>query len=103
MEFRKIEPGVWRAENTGDEIIGKLLKVTESKKFDGGKVYNLEVSDDETGQIENKVVFGSVVLDDRMSFVKVGQLVKIKYIGMEPNKKGQDTKIYEVSVADDSE
>lgn len=99
MEFRKIEPGVWKAENEGDEIVGKLVKVGESSKYkDGGKVYHLEVTDEESGKVENQVVFGTAVLDDRMSFVEVGQIVKIQFVKTEKNKKGQDMKIFEVSV-----
>lgn len=103
MEFRKIEPGVWKAENEGDEIIGKLVKIGESTKYKTAKgptkVYHLEVTNDKTGETENKVVFGSAVLDDRMSFVEIGQIVKITFVKMDQNKKGQDTKIYDVSVA----
>lgn len=99
MEFRDIEPGVWKPESEGDEIIGRLIKVTESKKYsEDGKVYHLEVTE-ENGEIENKVVFGTAVLDDRMSFVNIGDTVRITYEGMQPNKKGQDTKIFKVGVA----
>jgi hypothetical protein len=98
MEFRKIEPGVWKAEKEGDEIIGKLVKIGESSKYGKGKVYHLEVENPQTGAIENKVVFGSTVLDDRMGFVEVGQYVKIAFTETTTNKKGQDVKVYEVSV-----
>lgn len=98
MEFRKIEPGVWKAENEGDEIIGKLVKIGESSKYGKGKTYHLEVTDDATGEVENKVVFGSTVLDDRMGFVNVGDYVKIQFTKLDKNKKGQDVKIFEVSV-----
>lgn len=99
MEFRKIEPGVFKFENKGDEIIGKLVKVGESSKYGKGKVYHLEKSNDETGEVENVVIFGTKVLDDRMGFVEVGQYVKIVYKGEEPTKNGQNAKIFEVSVA----
>ena len=98
MEFRKIEPGVWKAEEEGDEIIGKLVKVGESSRYGKGKTYHLEVENTETGKTENKVVFGSTVLDDRMSFVNIGDYCKIQFVKVDKNKKGQDVKIYEVSV-----
>lgn len=101
-EFRKIEPGVWKAEKEGDEITGKLVKIGESKKYsDEGKVYHLECENPKTGEIENKVIFGSAVLNDRMSFVSIGQVVRIKFMETIKNKKGQPTKVYEVSVKTD--
>lgn len=96
MVFEKIEPNVFKFNSEGDELIGILVKVEDSKKYKN-KVYHLEVEED-NGTTSQKVVFGSAVLDDRMSFVDVGDKVKIVYKGQEPNSKDQQTKIFEVYV-----
>jgi len=95
MTFQKIEPGIWKPENDGDMIVGKLLRVEDSKSFKN-KVYALEIA--EGLDTEQKIVFGSTVLDDRMSFVHTGDIVKIVFKGTQKNKKGQDTKVFEVLV-----
>lgn len=99
MGFKKIEPNVWKPEEKGDEIEGVLIRVQESSQF-GNKVYNLEV--DEEGTLIQKVVFGTTVLDDRMAYVKEGAKIKIVFCGVQKNKKGQDTKIFEVWKDDES-
>jgi hypothetical protein len=99
LNFKKIEPGIWKPEKKGDELVGLLVGSDDSNKYDS-KVYHLEV-EGEDGKANQTVVFGTAVLDDRMRFVKPGQTVKIVYQGTEPNKKGQDTKMFDVLIADD--
>ena len=92
MEFQKINPGVFKPTKDGESVEGTLLSIEESKKFkDGGKVYHLETP--EKAQV---VVFGTTVLDDRMSYIKMGDYCKIIFKGVQKNTKGQDTKIFEV-------
>jgi hypothetical protein len=92
IEYTKINPGVFKPTKEGESIEGKLLSIEDSKKFkEGGKIYHLETADG--GQI---VVFGTTVLSDRMSFVNIGEQIKIIYMGVKKNAKGQDTKIFEV-------
>jgi hypothetical protein len=92
MEFQKIEPGVFKPQKEGETVEGTLRSVEESKKYkEGGKIYHLETK--EGAQI---VVFGTTVLDDRMSYIQVGDFCKIIFKGSQPNKKGQPTKIFEV-------
>jgi len=92
IEFTKINPGVFKPTKEGESVEGKLLSIEESKKFkEGGKVYHLESA--EGGQV---IVFGTTVLDDRMSYIPIGTICKIVYMGIKKNTKGQDTKIFEV-------
>jgi len=92
MEYNIINPGVWKPTKVDETIEGKLLSVEESKRFkEGGRIYHLECADG-----SNVVVFGTTVLDDRMSYIKSGDFCKIIFKGLKKNAKGQDTKLYEV-------
>jgi hypothetical protein len=93
-EWKTIEPGVWKPEKDGDNIIGVLI--------------NKEPKDEQTGfsaryYLENEkgmfFVWGSTVLDDRMQYVKVGQKVKITFEGKTKNKRGQNVNLFRVEVS----
>lgn len=90
MAFKKIEPGVWKPANAGDKIEGVLIKAEPSSSYEN-KVYSLETSDG-----AQMVVFGTTVLDNRMSYVKTGEKIQIVFKGVEKNKKNQDTKVFDV-------
>lgn len=85
-----VEPQIWKPVNEGDSIEGVLV----NKKTDVG------VNDSNAYYIENKegtfMVWGTTVLDDRMSVVEVGNLVKIEFKGTAPTKFGKDAKIFKV-------
>ena len=94
-EWKTIEPGVWKPEKDGDNIIGVLI--------------NKEPKDEQTGfsaryYLENEkgmfFVWGSTVLDDRMQYVKVGQKTKITFEGKTKNKRGQNVNLFRVEVSD---
>ena len=93
MEWKMIQPELWKPENNGDEIIGKLI-TKDPSKFIGRTNYHLEVTKE--GKLSQVTVFGSTVLDDKMQYINLGQIIKIVYKGKQKNKKGQDTNIYEV-------
>ena len=93
-EWKTIEPGVWKPEKEGDNIIGVLI--------------NKEPKDEQTGfsaryYLENEkgmfFVWGSTVLDDRMQYVKAGQKTKITFEGKTKNKRGQNVNLFRVDVA----
>ena len=91
QEFVTIEPGVWKPEE-GDSITGVLVnKVPKEENMSARYV------------VENKnglfTVWGSAVLDDRMQYVTIGQLVRITFEGKGKNAKGQDLNKYKVQVA----
>jgi hypothetical protein len=91
MTFQKVEAILWKPTKSGEEIVGKLLKVETGKKFNN-QVYTLETRD---GLVN---IFSTAVLQDRMKYVELGSRVKIIFNGNAPNKKGQDTKMFEVFV-----
>ena len=95
-EWKTIEPGVWKPEQEGDNIIGTLV--------------NKEPKDENTGMsaryyIENEngtfFIWGSTVLDDRMQYVKAGKKIRVTYEGKTKNKRGQDVNLYRVDVSVD--
>jgi len=90
-EYEKVEPGVWKPLNDGDSIEGTLISVQNSTKYENNKIYHMECLDG-----KQLAIFGTTVLDDRMTFVKVGDKIKIVYKGTQKNAKGQATKIFEV-------
>jgi len=90
MEFKKIEPNIWKPEKEGDEITGILISKEDSVKFKNTN-YHIETSNQ-----EQKMIFGTTILNDRMKFVNVGDTIKIIYKGIIKNAKKQDTKVFEV-------
>ena len=90
-KFVPVEPKLWKPEKEGDLIEGVLI----SKKTDIG------ANKSNAYYIENKegtfFVWGSAVLDDRLSVVPVGVLIRIEYKGLKPSTTGgNDTKIFKV-------
>jgi hypothetical protein len=96
MGYKKIEPNVWKPEKAGDAIEGVLIKTEPSNSYEN-QVYSIETSDG-----AQMIVFGTAVLDNRMSYVKANQKVKIVFKGIEKNKRDQDMKVFEV-FADDGQ
>ena len=94
-EFTQINPGVWKPTTAGEEIVGVLVSVQDSTKYENNKIYHIDAIE-ANGSRSQKVVFGTTVLDDRMSYIKVGDTVKIIFKGTVQNAKKQDTKIFEV-------
>jgi hypothetical protein len=95
-EWKTIEPGVWKPEKEGDNIVGTLV--------------NKKPKDENTGMsakyyIENEngtfFIWGSTVLDDRMQYVKVGLKIRVTYEGKTKNKRGQDVNLFRVDVSVD--
>ena len=93
-KWKTIEPQIWKPENEGDTIEGILVNKKEGLGLNESNAY----------YVENKegifMIWGSTVLDDRMSVVGVGTLVRIEFKGKKPSKKGNDVKIFSVSVSE---
>ena len=93
-EWKTIEPGVWKPEKDGDNIIGVLVnKEPKDEQAGLSARYYLE---NENGMF---FVWGSTVLDDRMQYVKVGQKIKITFEGKTKNKRGQNVNLFRVEVS----
>jgi len=64
------------------EIVGILKAKKENLGSNNGKLYEIEL---DSGSVS--AVWGSTVLDSKMSKVQIGQQVKITYLGMETNPR----------------
>jgi hypothetical protein len=96
-EWKTIEPGVWRPEKEGDEIVGVLVGKEPKNELSGiSAKYHIET---DKGMF---FVWGSTVLDDRMQYVKVNQKIRITYEGKTKNKRGQDVNLFRVDVSENS-
>jgi len=95
MAYQKIEPKNWKPETQGDCIEGTLTAKAPSLRYPETQQYGLL-----TIKGENFTIFGSTILDDRMEHVNVGNKIKMVFNGLIKNKKGQDTKTFDVFVDD---
>ena len=94
-KWKNIEPGMWKPEKEGDNIIGILVN-KEPKDEDSGLSARYYLENQE-GMF---FVWGCAVLDDRMQYVKAGQKVRITYEGKTTNKRNQKVNLYRVDVAE---
>jgi hypothetical protein len=94
-KWRTIEPGAWKPEKEGDNIIGVVV--------------NKEPKDEQSGlsaryYLENEegtfFVWGCAVIDDRMQYAKIGQKVRITFEGKTKNKRNQAVNLYKVEVSE---
>jgi len=88
-----IESDVFKFENENDSLEGVLRKIEPSSEHPETNVYTIEQDD---GKL--KIVFGTMILDSRMSMIPIGSEVKIVFKGTkEATKKGHnDTKLFDV-------
>ena len=94
-KWKTIEPGVWKPEKEGDNIIGVLVNKAPKDEQSGLSArYYLE------NQEGTFFVWGCAVIDDRMQYAKIGQKVKITFEGKTKNKRNQDVNLYKVEVSD---
>lgn len=93
-KFVAIEPNIWKPENKEDKIEGTLVGKKEKVGVNESMLYYIEDEDKKTFGI-----WGSAVLDDRMTLVGLGDYIRITYKGKETNKKGQHVNIFKVEKA----
>lgn len=94
-KWKTIEPGVWKPEKEGDNIIGVLVNKAPKDEQSGLSArYYIE---NEEGTF---FVWGCAVIDDRMQYAKIGQKVRITFEGKTKNKRNQDVNLYKVEVSD---
>lgn len=98
-EWESTQAEIFRFEKEGDSIIGVLKQVRDGRypRIDSSgnvigksKIYTIDAN----GKLYT--IFGTTVLENRMSNVNIGDTVKIVYVGLTKNKRGQQLKNFEV-------
>ena len=95
-QWEAVEPGIWKPEQEEDQIEGVLINKKENVGINESNAYYIENNDG------MHMIWGSTVLDDRMSIISVGDTIRITYKGTRKNKRNQDTKIFKVEKAENS-
>jgi len=91
--YKEIKPEEWEYKEDGDFIEGVLVNKQEKVGENKSMLYSVEVPEG----VKN--IWGSAILDSRMSFVKIGDKVKITYKGLGEAKHGRNPpKIFKVEV-----
>lgn len=93
MDWKKVETGnAWQPKAENESVSGLLTSIREDVGPNHSKLYSLETEDH-----KNLDVWGSTVLDSRMVHVKVGDEVKIVYLGLGQKQGGkQAPKLFDV-------
>ena len=96
-KWKKIEPQRMRWDKPGDQVEGTLVEKEQSVNYDN-MVYKIQ--DAVSGDIVT--VYGTTVINQRLKGVAIGKMVRIVYLGTEPNEnpKLNDTMLFEVWVAE---
>jgi len=92
-QWDKVQTEIWVPENKGDEISGIYLNVQLEVGENKSNFYTFEVEEGKT-----MAFWGSKVLDGKMLAVKVGQQVKVVFLGKVKPDKGREYKDYDVFV-----
>lgn len=93
-DWKKVEFGEsWNPEKAGDSIEGLLVDIESGVGPNESILYTLEVKGQ--GDIS---IWGSTVLDTRLKRTKIGEEVKVVYLGKKKSKKrkGATYKDYDV-------
>lgn len=80
-------------------FVGKFVSMEENVGPNDSKIYNFELEElDENNNPKMAAVWGSTVLDTRMKNVKIGEIVKIDYLGKEKSesRKGSSYNNFDV-------
>ena len=92
-EWKKVEMSPSHDFEKEKELEGVLTNIQTDVGPNASTLYDFEKKDG-----DNIAVWGSTVLDSRMKNVKIGEEVKIKFVGLaKDSKKGQSpAKLFEV-------
>lgn len=94
MAWKEINQSpMWKPTDEGDEIEGTLIKVDTNIGKNNSNIYHLDTNDGVIG------MWGSVVLDSRLSQVPLGARVKIVFQGLGEKKGGHNApKLFKIYV-----
>jgi hypothetical protein len=99
MAYRELIGSFWKPQKDGDQVEGLYINKEEHVGQNDSKLYSIERLDNH----EIVQIWGTTVLDNRMSLAKIGQQLKITYKGLGQKGKGgkQAPHIWKVEVEDD--
>lgn len=80
----------WIPEKAKDEISGKLIRIDSKVGENKSMMYSLETEKNIQG------AWGSIVLDEKMKFFKVGDFVKIVFLGKKEGNRKESYKDFDV-------
>ncbi len=92
MKYRTLEPQTWKPTNKNESIEGVLVSKVPRENGNSAKYY---ISNSDGIHL----VWGSAILEERMQFSLVGQMVRITYKG-QTKYKDNKLNLYTVEVAD---
>lgn len=93
MAYQKVELGIWKYDKEGDFIEGIFQSLEDNVGENKSKLYHLDVNG------EPKAVWGTAVLDIKMSVVKPNDKIKIVYLGKGKSQKGKNApKLFDVYI-----
>ena len=94
-KWEKVEAGnAWKPEKEGDEIFGLLIGKEENVGQYNSTLYQIQKTGDEGEVVE---VWGSTVLDQRLKNTKIGEEVKITFLGKGKASGGKNpAKLFDV-------
>jgi len=98
QNWKKIEPQLWKPSQEGDVIEGVLVGKVRPKEGGIGISTRYYISNKEGAFY----VWGTMLLDERLLFVSVGQTIKITYQGQEEYKENM-LNLFQVEVAENVE
>ena len=98
QNWKKIEPQLWKPAKEGDVIEGVLVNKARPKEGSIGISTRYYISNKEGAFY----VWGTMLLDERLLFVDVGQRIKITYHGQEEYKENM-LNLFQVEVAENTE
>ena len=92
-KFKEIKTNAWQYSTEGDSIEGEFLRIEAGGQY--GNNYILKVKDEEV------VVFGLTALHSKMAKAKIGQYIKVTYLGEVKSKSSKQIyKDFKVEVAE---
>jgi len=94
MAYEEVNPTNWEYKKEGESIEGFFVRSQKDVGVNKSFLYSLETSQG----IKN--VWGSVILDEKMALVKLGDKIRITYKGLskETSKGKKPAKLFKVEI-----
>lgn len=84
MAYEEINPGIWTPKNENDFLEGIFIRAENDVGPQNSMLYHLEKEGKPIS------VWGSVILDQRMVWIRPGSKIKITYLGLADKVAGKN-------------